>query len=80
MSDRNNQRLSLLLRLKSDTYDKVTGLDYGADDYIVKPFEIEELFARIRAVLRRQPQKDIIDINGIKIDVDALMSQLMENS
>ena len=52
--------------------DKVTGLDYGADDYIVKPFEIEELFARIRAILRRQPQKDVIDINGIIIDKNAL--------
>ena len=51
--------------------DKVTGLDYGADDYIVKPFEIEELFARIRAILRRQPQKDVIDINGIIIDKNA---------
>ncbi|BGE82443.1 response regulator transcription factor [Staphylococcus petrasii] len=61
----------IIITAKSDTYDKVTGLDYGADDYIVKPFEIEELFARIRAVLRRQPQKDIIDINGIKIDIDA---------
>lgn len=61
----------IIITAKSDTYDKVTGLDYGADDYIVKPFEIEELFARIRARLRRQPQKDIIDINGIKIDVDA---------
>ena len=61
----------IIITAKSDTYDKVTGLDYGADDYIVKPFEIEELFARIRAVLRRQPHKDIIDINGIRIDIDA---------
>ena len=38
------------------TYDKVAGLDYGADDYIVKPFDIEELLVRI-AILRRQPQK-----------------------
>ena len=61
----------IIITAKCDTYDKVTGLDYGADDYIVKPFEIEELFARIRAVLRRQPHKDIIDINGIRIDIDA---------
>ncbi|HDB5432250.1 TPA: response regulator transcription factor ArlR, partial [Staphylococcus aureus] len=47
------------------------GLDYGADDYIVKPFDIEELLARIRAILRRQPQKDIIDVNGITIDKNA---------
>ena len=33
----------IIITAKSDTYDKVTGLDYGADDYIVKPFEIEEL-------------------------------------
>lgn len=51
--------------------DKVAGLDYGADDYIVKPFDIEELLARIRAILRRQPQKDIIDVNGITIDKNA---------
>ena len=50
---------------------KVAGLDYGADDYIVKPFDIEELLARIRAVLRRQPDKDVLDINGIIIDKDA---------
>ena len=38
---------------------------------IVKPFDIEELLARIRAILRRQPQKDIIDVNGITIDKNA---------
>ncbi|HDA2439531.1 TPA: response regulator transcription factor ArlR [Staphylococcus aureus] len=61
----------IIITAKSDTYDKVTGLDYGADDYIVKPFDIEELLARIRAILRRQPQKDIIDVNGITIDKNA---------
>lgn len=47
----------IIITAKSDTYDKVAGLDYGADDYIVKPFDIEELLARIRAMLRRQPQR-----------------------
>ncbi|HCY1054930.1 TPA: response regulator transcription factor ArlR [Staphylococcus aureus] len=61
----------IIITAKSDTYDKVAGLDYGADDYIVKPFDIEELLARIRAILRRQPQKDIIDVNGITIDKNA---------
>lgn len=61
----------IIITAKSDTYDKVVGLDYGADDYIVKPFDIEELLARIRAVMRRQPQKDIIDVKGILIDKDA---------
>lgn len=60
----------IIITAKSDTYDKVAGLDYGADDYIVKPFDIEELLARIRAMLRRQPQKNIIDMQGIIIDKD----------
>lgn len=61
----------IIITAKSETYDKVAGLDYGADDYIVKPFDIVELLARIRAVLRRQPDKDVLDINGIIIDKDA---------
>ncbi|MGW9814945.1 response regulator transcription factor [Staphylococcus cohnii] len=60
----------IIITAKSDTYDKVAGLDYGADDYIVKPFDIEELLARIRAMLRRQPQKNIIDMQSIIIDKD----------
>ncbi|MBO1220765.1 response regulator transcription factor [Staphylococcus nepalensis] len=60
----------IIITAKSDIYDKVAGLDYGADDYIVKPFDIEELLARIRAMLRRQPQKNVIDMKGIIIDRD----------
>ncbi|HLR18316.1 MAG TPA: response regulator transcription factor [Staphylococcus sp.] len=61
----------IIITAKSDTYDKVAGLDYGADDYIVKPFDIEELLARIRAMLRRQPHKNLISIKGVTIDKDA---------
>lgn len=61
----------IIITAKGETYDKVAGLDYGADDYIVKPFDIEELLARIRAILRRQPKKDVIDIDGIIIDKNA---------
>ena len=43
----------LMLTAKDTTEDRVEGLDAGADDYVVKPFEIEELLARIRALLRR---------------------------
>jgi two-component system, OmpR family, response regulator ArlR len=43
----------ILLTARGDTYDKVNGLNAGADDYLAKPFEVEELLARIRAVLRR---------------------------
>ena len=44
----------LFLTARDDTQDKIMGLTLGADDYITKPFAIEELLARIRAVLRRQ--------------------------
>lgn len=43
----------IVLTARGETYDKVNGLNAGADDYIPKPFEIEELLARMRAVLRR---------------------------
>jgi two-component system response regulator MprA len=43
----------LMLTAKDDIKDRVTGLDAGADDYLVKPFSVEELMARIRALLRR---------------------------
>lgn len=46
----------LMLTAKDTTTDKVIGLDAGADDYLVKPFELEELEARIRALLRRPPE------------------------
>ena len=44
----------IMLTAKGETEDKVSGLEQGADDYIVKPFEMKEVLARIRAVLRRQ--------------------------
>ena len=45
----------ILLTARDNVVDKVSGLDSGADDYITKPFEIEELLARIRAALRKRP-------------------------
>jgi DNA-binding response OmpR family regulator len=45
----------LMLTARDTAADRVTGLDSGADDYLVKPFEISELFARIRALQRRPP-------------------------
>ena len=49
----NNKTPIIMLTAKGETYDKVLGLELGADDYIVKPFETKEVIARISAVLRR---------------------------
>ena len=48
----------ILLTAKDDVSDRVAGLDAGADDYVVKPFSIEELLARVRAHLRRNEPQD----------------------
>ncbi|GGI42170.1 response regulator transcription factor [Mammaliicoccus stepanovicii] len=65
----------IMITAKGDTYDKVIGLDYGADDYIVKPFDIEELLARIRVIIRRNvttaPSHSTIKVNDITIDKNA---------
>lgn len=60
----------LLLTALGTTRDKTTGLDIGADDYLVKPFDLDELFARIRALLRRpaEVQTDIITIDDLTIN------------
>ena len=53
-----NQLPVLLLTARGDLHDRVTGLDAGADDYLVKPFDMEELDARLRALIRRKPFVD----------------------
>ncbi|MBN2076422.1 MAG: response regulator transcription factor [Dehalococcoidales bacterium] len=63
----------LMLTAKNSLGDKIEGLDSGADDYLVKPFEFEELYARIRALLRREenliPQK--LQIGSLVFDTKA---------
>ena len=51
----------IMLTAKDETFDKVLGLELGADDYIVKPFEPKELVARIKAVIRRYQSVDLPD-------------------
>ncbi len=48
----------ILLTARGDTKDRVIGLDAGADDYLVKPFDMDELDARVRALLRRKPREE----------------------
>lgn len=64
----------IILTAKDDVSDKVSGLDTGADDYITKPFAIEELLARIRAVLKRRgpiSAQDTIKIGPLEIHTAA---------
>lgn len=51
----------IMLTAKDETFDKVLGLELGADDYITKPFETKELVARVKAVLRRSGQEEETD-------------------
>lgn len=65
----------ILLTAKGELSDKVTGLDYGADDYIAKPFATEELLARIRAALRRKGE--VVPEDGLKFgDIELNTTQL----
>jgi two-component system, OmpR family, response regulator len=66
----------LFLTAKDDTEDKVTGLTVGGDDYVTKPFSLDEVVARIRAVLRRtQPMLEddeaVIRVDDLELDDDA---------
>jgi DNA-binding response OmpR family regulator len=63
----------LCLTARDTTEDKVRGLDLGADDYLTKPFKLEELLARVRALIRRRHQvKDpVIRILDLEIDTSA---------
>ncbi|HEX3628485.1 MAG TPA: response regulator transcription factor [Verrucomicrobiae bacterium] len=60
----------LMLTARDQSRDRVRGLDTGADDYVVKPFDLPELFARLRALIRRSRNKstNVFEIGGIKID------------
>jgi two-component system response regulator MtrA len=61
----------VMLTARAELHDVVVGLELGADDYITKPFELPELVARIRAVLRRSardPGESVISVDGLEID------------
>lgn len=68
----------VMLTAKDEMNDKILGLDIGADDYMTKPFAIEELLARIRVIFKRvdnykasKPQNDsILRIKGVNLDID----------
>lgn len=60
----------IMVTAKEDVKDRVSGLDAGADDYLVKPFEIEELLARVRALLRRtvEDRPEVLTFSDLTLD------------
>ena len=82
---RNNINTPIVfLTAKGEEIDKVLGLELGADDYITKPFSLRELFARIKAILRRidkEPKKqentiNEVEIGNLKVNFDSYSAQI----
>lgn len=76
----------LLLTAKGTMADKTEGFDMGADDYIVKPFDIQEVLLRVRALLRRNPSspqgplsQEILKVGDIELFPDSLEAQVNDN-
>jgi two-component system, OmpR family, response regulator ArlR len=73
----------IMLTAKDDITDKVMGLDMGADDYMTKPFAIEELLARIRVALKRKrtavEASNVLQFGNLKIDLDKHSVYYKEN-
>jgi len=72
----------IMLTAKGETFDKVAGLEMGADDYITKPFEMKEVMARIHAVLRRYEKDDAkarrLSFDNIVIDMEGFELRIRE--
>lgn len=65
----------IMITARGEDYDKIMGLDIGADDYVIKPFSASEVMARVRAVMRRinvqeQPKQNVLRCSNLYIDLD----------
>ena len=69
------QQAVIILTARGGEQDRIRGLQLGADDYVVKPFSLHELLARVEAVLRRVPAQDsahhLLKLNGLEVDFGA---------
>ena len=72
----------LILTAKDETEDRVQGLDSGADDYLVKPFALEELLARVRALLRRRESREqrVLRFADLALDLTSRVASRGERS
>lgn len=72
MRSRDDHRPVIMLTARSETADRVAGLDAGADDYLVKPFDMEELIARVRSVSRRRQiaPRTTVPLGTLSLQVD----------
>ena len=71
MQERTRELPIIMLTARAEEADKISGLDAGADDYLVKPFSTHELMARIRAVLRRKAPESLdsaVEVGALKLD------------
>lgn len=76
---RNVQTPVLILTARDGIEDRVLGLDLGADDYLVKPFALPELLARIRALLRRGRPSELLRLKVADLEVDLVTRRAMRN-
>jgi two-component system copper resistance phosphate regulon response regulator CusR len=79
LRDRGNLTPVLILTAKDTVDDRVLGLDLGADDYLVKPFAVTELVARVRALLRRGRPRETHRVGVAGLDIDLRTRQVTRN-
>ncbi len=79
---RNNKNMTPIIMLTSldSVEDKLTGFDCGADDYLVKPFSFQELFARIKALIRRNKETPVVPVLKIlDLEMDTISKKVRRN-